>query len=322
MNLSGVHHDHIDGSIAVLDVIHDLYQLAQKPFPFASIDAWRAYMRDPDIDIVERFSTVASVTQTAEALTKLGYAYGKRRSEEGLRYVEAKFAPSLHTREGLTLRKASDAMITGLRKAGREFGITILPVLCINREADADTGIAIAKVALEYDGEVAMDLVNNEAESPPERHAAAYKLTYGSKVKRDCHAGEWVAKEPVKTYEARLVRNIKTALFELKCDGVSQAIPLAKYPELVAYVADRGIRVSGCPLSNLESGLIHDVQELGINTLLDRGVIYTLNADDDLLFSPMKSVIETCDATYNFTPEQQRKLEENVVRGAFRTFTP
>ena len=322
MNLSGIHHDHIDGSIAVLDVIYDLYKLAKKSCPFSSTDALRAYMRDPSVDIVERFSTITSVAQTTEALAMLGYAYGKRRSGEGLRYVEAKFAPRYHTKCGLSLRSASDAIITGLRKAEGEFGIAILPVMCINREANKDAGVAIAKTALEYDGEVALDLVCNEAEYPPERHAAAYKLTYGTRVKRDCHAGEWVAREPVETYETRLVQNIKTALFELKCDGIGHAIPLAKYPELVAYIAENGIRVSGCPLSNLKSGLIADVRELGIDTLLECGVIYTLNADDDLLFPSMKSVIATCDAAYNFTPEQERKLEENVVRGAFRKFSP
>ncbi len=237
----GLLHDHIDGSAALVCVIEDLYRLAGKKFPFRSLIEWREFFRDPYEDIVRRFSTVTSVMQTAEALRLVGYAYGRHRAQEGYEYVEAKFAPQYHVFGGLSMAEAVAAMYDGLMAAEADHGIRILPMLCIGRETDADTGLVVARIALEYDGEVALDLACDEANHPPEKHQAAFDLTYRTKVKRDCHTGEWVAGEPVATYRERLLENVRTSVYTLRCDGISHAIPIIDDPELVKYVADNGI---------------------------------------------------------------------------------
>jgi adenosine deaminase len=316
-DIKGLHHDHIDGSRAVFEVIEDLYRLADKRFPFQTKKDWLAFFRDPQEDIVARFDTITGVMQSAEALETVAYAYGRTRAGDGYAYVEGKFAPQYHTRGGLSMSQVVAAVSRGLKRAENEFGIRILPVIVIGREADPDTGVAIARIALEYGGETALDLACDEAGSPPEKHLPAFKLTLGTPVKRDCHAGEWVATEPASTYRRRLLKNIRTAVYDLRCDGVGHAIPLVDDPELIAYMAENGIRVSGCPLSNLYSGLIRGVGELGIDKLLDSGVIYTLNADDDLFMPSMSDTVAACEAAYSFTPAQKKMLEDNVFRGAF-----
>ncbi len=315
--IRGLHHDHIDGSVALVGIIGELYQLAGVPFPFPSIEAWRDFFRDPWEDIVKRFSTVTSVMQSAEALRRAGYAYGCHRADEGYLYVEAKFAPQYHVFGGLSLAQAVAAMYDGLKKAEGERGIRILPQVCIGREASPELGVEIAKVVLGYEGEIALDLACDEAGHPPEKHLPAFRLTWGTPVRRDCHAGEWVAREPEATYRQRLLRNVRTAVFDLRCHGIGHAIPLADDPMLVDYVAATGVRVAGCPASYLRGGLIPDIRALRIDELLARGVIYTLNADDDLFLPPMTEVVEVCQQAYGFTADERRKLETNVWRGAF-----
>jgi adenosine deaminase len=317
-NPKGLHHDHIDGSRALIGVIESLYKIRGKTFPFADAAAWVAYFRNPQENIVEKFASACEAMQTRESLFMGGYAYGAYRASEGYGYVEAKFAPAYHTRGGLTIKKAAAAMVEGLKSAEGNFGIKILPQLVINREADPEVGVEIAKIALEYDGAVALDMACDEAAHPPEKHRRAYELTFGSKVRRDCHAGEWVGREPRESYRARLLQNVRTAISDLKCHGLGHAIPLADDPDLVKRVVGEGIRIAGCPLSNFACGLIKDVRELKIDELLDAGVIYTLNADDDLFLPPMEMVVSYCDKVYDFSAEQCRKLEENVFKGAFR----
>jgi adenosine deaminase len=227
--------------------------------------------------------------------------------------MEAKFAPWFHTSGGLTPRAATEHMIRGFRRAERETGIEIIPVLCINREATPEEGIVIARIALDYDGEAMLDLACDEAEHPPEKHLPAYALTFGSNVLRSAHAGEWVTREPAATYRARLLENVRTSVRLLRCDDIGHAIPLPDDPELVREVVDKGIRISGCPLSNLSLGLIKDVRELRIAELIDAGVRYTLNADDDLFLPTMDEVIDACEAAYGFTETQCRALEVNCL---------
>jgi len=315
--LRGLHHDHIDGSRAMLGVIGELYRLSGKPFRFSSEEEWKEYFGNPVENIVAKFDTVTSVLQSAETLELAGYAYGRHRAAEGFCYVEAKFAPQYFTRGGLTMKAATAAIFRGLKRAQSETGTVLLPVICIGREATPDVGVEIARIALDYDGEMALDMVCDEAGHPPEKHLPAYQTTFGSRVKRDCHAGEWVSREPAVTYRARLAKNVRTALFDLRCDGIGHAIPLADEPELTSFIVANGIRVSGCPLSNKFCGNIQDVRELRIPELLDRGVIYTINPDDDLFMPTADEVAAACDDAYGFTPEQRRRLEENVFLGAF-----
>ncbi len=321
--IRGLHHDHVDGSLAVAKTLPELYELSGLPIPSAiasvadDTEELAKFFRNPHENLVKKFSLITGALQTEEAIRYAVREYARTRRREGYRYVEAYFAPQYHTKRGLAVRDAANAFYNAMRSADSDLGIKVFPHLCIGREADVETGIAIAKIALEYDGEMALNLVCDEAAHPPEKHLPAYKLTFGSKVKRDCHAGEWVAKEPAATYRARLAANIRTALFDLRCDGIGHAIPLADHPELVSYVVDHGVRISGCPLSNLACGAVKTIEELRIGELLDRGVCYTLNPDDDFFLPPMEEVVEKCDAVFRFTESQARQLEENVFGGAF-----
>ena len=102
-NITAATHDHIDGSMAMADIILELYAMAGTAFPFPSQAAWLAYFNNAHEDMLEKFGTVTSVLQTTSALELAGYAYGKRRAAEGILYAEAKFAPQYHLQGGLFL---------------------------------------------------------------------------------------------------------------------------------------------------------------------------------------------------------------------------
>jgi adenosine deaminase len=323
--IRGLLHDHIDGSLAVMDVIDELYEMSGLKFPFPTVQDWLNYFQNPQENLVEKFDTVTRALQTKEALERLGYAYGKRRAAEGYKYVEAKFAPQYSTRaeqlripkrKSLTLFEATEAMLIGLWKAGNDFRIRIHPCVCIGREAEPELGVQIAKICLGFGGEVSMGLACDEANHPPEKHKPAYDLTYGTCVKRDCHAGEWVAPEPAATYQERLLRNVTTAVYDLKVDRVGHAIPLIRDRILVHRLAERGIGVGGAPAAYLAAGLISDIRELGIPELLNAGVGYTLNPDDDLFLPDMTAEVLACQQI-GLTDTHWQQLADNVFKFAF-----
>jgi len=318
MKIQGLLHDHIDGSRAMLGILPELYRAEGKTAPCDTLEKWQGWFSNAQINLVQKFGAVTSVLQTRDALHLAGYAYGKYRHEQGLKYVEGKFAPQYHTRD-LTLQKATEAMISGLRAAETDFGIVILPQVCIGREADPDFGVEVAKVVMGYDGEVALDLACDEGSHPPEKHLPAYQLTFGSKVRRDCHAGEWVHNKGLLpwAYNQKLLKNVDTAIFKLKCHGIGHAIPLSQDKDLMSYIADHEIRVVGCPLSNLHSKLISSVASLEIDVILNAGIRYTVSVDDDLLFPSVPELEEACQEAYNFTDTQWARMHANLRESAF-----
>lgn len=318
--IKGLLHDHIDGSQAMLEILPELYKQHNLVCPFTSLEEARIFFKDPQINIVEKFGSVTSVLQTKEALELAGYTYGKFRKSQGLKYVEGKFAPQYHTKH-LSLKEATNSMISGLQKAEKEFDITIVPQICIGREASPELGVDIAKIVLDYDGEVVLDLACDEANHPPEKHLKAYQLTFGSKVIRDCHAGEWVNKIPhesTQDYRNRLLKNVKTAVYDLNCHSISHAIPLCDDMELIEYIVTNGIRVVGNPLSNLHCGLINHINELQIPKLLDLGVMYTVSVDDDLLFPSVEGLEQYCTQSGGILDGYWKIMNDNLNRSRVR----
>jgi adenosine deaminase len=81
-------------------------------------------------------------------------------------------------------------------------------------------------------------------------------------------------------------------------------------------MVDNGIRVAGCPLSNLHSGLIENIEELQIPRLLELGVQYTVSVDDDLLFPSVDELEEACTKA-GITEAHWVKMSENLRASAW-----
>lgn len=318
--INGLRHDHIDGSAAVLDVVDMLYSMSTVSV-VAQHRIWtpegmRLAFADVHTNIVTKFSLVTQLLQSKEALFLMGRAYAARRAAEGYTYIEPRFAPQYHTLGGLSIKEAGQAMYCGLKSHGTL--MKVIPFFSIGREANQDVGIEVARAALEYDGEVGLDMACDEARNPPQKHLAAYEMTFGTHVRRDCHAGEWVKKGPVETYYRRLAANVEYAVKYLKSDQIGHAIPLGMgfvSDYVMDTIIDQGIVIGGCPLSNVETGAIHAVRALGIPEMLDRGIRYTVNPDDDLFLPSMEAVVDAVERAYgrDLTEDHWRKMAQTAT---------
>lgn len=68
-------------------------------------------------DYLTRFDFVLTCLQTAEALQAAAYDVISQAAEDGVAYIEVRFAPSQHTEKGLRLPEIVTAVLTGLNKA-------------------------------------------------------------------------------------------------------------------------------------------------------------------------------------------------------------
>jgi adenosine deaminase len=67
------------------------------------------------------FAYTVGVLQSAEALERAAYELARDNQAEGVRYIEVRFAPQLHTSGGLTLEQALRAVHRGLARATNAF---------------------------------------------------------------------------------------------------------------------------------------------------------------------------------------------------------
>lgn len=220
-----------------------------------------------------------------------------------------------------------DALIEGIRRGETEFPETEFNLLLsVGREVDSLTALRLIELFAECDRSYCpgVGLVCDEAAHKPEKHEPMFKRAKELGFKTTCHVGEWCDMpmffhgrhfnlEAWKAYNTQLLRNIYTAVFMLEVDRLDHAIPLAYDDqifrgELWRKVIEKNIGVTGCPGSYLFSKLIPNLKYLRIRDLLNSGVLYSLNPDDDLFMPDLDEVFEMCEKEYGFSPEEKRKL--------------
>jgi len=321
-------HDHGDGSVTLLNILPQLFRISGRPFPFSiepeimarEVREWFTSGRD----IVERFSVTTGVLQSYEALYLFGKNYVCRRASEGYEYCEMTIAPQYHTFSGLTEAEVVAAVIEGIKS-----GESIHPraevnlLFSIGREASPEKAVRLVNVAGRCDRDyvVGIGLVCDEAAHPPEKHVPMFRRAKALGFKTTCHAGEWVC-EPGQQADFHrdlpgLIKNIRTAVFGLGADRIGHAIGLPYDPELMKVVVDRQIGVEGCPGSNFASGLIPDTKCLRIREMLEAGVLYSLNPDDDLFLPTLAETFQLCDREYRLTADEKMALRLNALLTKF-----
>ena len=166
-------HLHLDGSFRP-ETVWELAERKGVAMPAADLAGYRAYLAATTDcasvnEYLERFELPLQVMQDAEALTRVTRELVEDLADRGTAYAEIRFAPQLHTREGMTQRQAVEAVLEGRRQGsearpGIDIGI-LLCMMCVgpetaNWEANAET---VETAAEYYFGKSAKDLTAAES---------------------------------------------------------------------------------------------------------------------------------------------------------------
>jgi len=275
-------HRHLDGDVTA----EDIFFLAKRdgiPLPVGAAKELKKYFKQLHrrglVELFKKgFGLVTQVMQTEKNLSYIAFREVEHLSKDGIIYAELRFAPQFHTGQNLSYQSIIRAVSKGLKQGEKKFKIKTKIIVCINRESEPEIGIKIAQAAIACanDGVVALDLVCDEANYPPERHLPAFQTTFNSPIKRTAHAGEF-GNQPYK--------NIKTAIFKLKADRLGHCIPISQHKDLLAAAVKKKIGLELCPLSNMVCGFINSPNELKINDLVARGALVSINTDDPKMFN-------------------------------------
>jgi adenosine deaminase len=117
-------HVHLDGSLRIETVI----ELAREhgiELPSNTPEGLRELVFKPNysslVEYLAGFAYTTAVMQTAEALERTAYELAWDNINEGVRYIEVRFAPHLHMHRALGFDAVMQAVTDGLRRASDEF---------------------------------------------------------------------------------------------------------------------------------------------------------------------------------------------------------
>ena len=127
-------HCHLDGSLRLNTVI-ELARTQNVSLPTEDRDALFQQIYAGEVcqsldDYLKAFDVTLAVLQTEDSLERVAFELAEDAWKEGVRYIEVRYAPMLHTRNGLRLTTIVEAVLRGLRMAKRTYGIRYGLILC------------------------------------------------------------------------------------------------------------------------------------------------------------------------------------------------
>jgi adenosine deaminase len=146
---------------------------------------------------LEGFAHTIAVMQTEEALERVAFEQVEDLSRDGVVYFETRFAPVFHTKKGLTHQQVVSAVLKGLERGRRTFGVPSGLIICAMRNMNVSLEMAELAVDFRERGVVGFDLAGEEGGYPPKKHVEAFHYIQRMNFNITIHAGEGYGKESI-----------------------------------------------------------------------------------------------------------------------------
>lgn len=306
-------HLHLDGSVSP-EIILKIARKEHIVLPTYDASQLSAFLTCPKHcdslnEYLTKFALPGLVMQTKYGLYEVTYDLIHRLSQQGILYAEIRFAPQLHTHQGLTQKEVIEAVLKGVNQGMKDFHIRVQMILCCmrgqdNHEENLET-VRLAKVFL-HQGVCALDLAGAEALYPTSSFQQEFALARQLEIPFTIHAGE-----------ADSARSIHEAI-ALGAKRIGHGIHAKEDPELMNLLGEKKIGLEMCPTSNLQTKAVHSLEEYPLRTFLKNGILATINTDNMTVSNT--SLLEEftlLEKEYQLTQEEKKQLYRNAIEIAF-----
>jgi len=233
-------HLHIDNSIS--------YEGLTRIKPSVSPEEYgRTYVAPARCTNLNQFLSCAprhlALLQSTETLQILVDDIFGQLERDAVIYAELRFAPLLHTAQGLRPESAVETIAAAMRSMIKATGIEARLILCTLRHFSESDSLATVRLVDEFreSGVVALDLAGDEAGFPIQPHVAAYKFARDRQISTTAHAGEACGPESVwQTLEL------------LRPKRIGHGVRSVEDPKLVEHLRRTRIHLEVCPSSNVQ----------------------------------------------------------------------
>jgi adenosine deaminase len=216
-------------------------------------------------DYIKYFDDAIAVMQTEAALERIAYELCVDSAAENIDYLEVRWAPRLHMRDGLTTEQVIAAVLSGINSGP----IDAVAIVCAMRQDMPEDNVALAREAGRFAGRgvVGFDLAGDEVRYPAAQQRLAFEAAHAAGLRLTCHAGE--AGEPSSVEEA----------LNLGVERIAHGVIGAREPRIVERLRSEGVVLDLCPTANWKCKAVPTLADHPLPSLVRAGVRCTISTD-------------------------------------------
>jgi adenosine deaminase len=316
-------HDHLDGGLrpqTILEIARDNHYT---DLPASAPDTlaewfWRGANRGSLPHYLEGFKHTIAVMQTEEALERVAYEMIQDMKQDGVIYVETRFAPVFHTVRGLHCEAVVGAVLRGLEKGKRDFGVEYGLIICGMRNMKVSLEMAELAVDFRDRGVVGFDLAGEEGGYPPKRHVDAFHYVQRENFSITIHAGEAFGKESIwQAIQWCGAHRIGHATRLVEDMALTNG-RVVKLGTLAQYVLDKRIPLEICLSSNVHTGAVPSIEAHPFGIYFKEKFRVTLNTDNRLMSNTTLTKEFTAAVNhFDLSLHDLEKITINAMKSAF-----
>jgi adenosine deaminase len=260
-------HLHLDCSLS--------YEVVAKIAPAINREQYlRDFIAPPQCHDLAQYLSHAQhsirLMQTAQQLEWVTEDLARQLAREKVVYAEIRFAPLLHTQQGLAPEAVVETVSSALARASAHHGLEARLILCTLRHFTAAQSLETARLAARYRPAlvVGFDIAGDEAGYPLEPHAAAFRYAHEQGIPCTAHAGE--ARGPESVWET---------LRLLRPQRLGHGVRSLEDPRLLEHLLERGLHLELCPTSNVQTGIYPTIAQHPVEAFRRQGLPFSINTD-------------------------------------------
>lgn len=301
-------HLHIEGTFEP----ELLFRIAERngiQLKYPSVEALRnAYQFNNLQEFLDIYYEGANVLIHERDFYDLTMAYLEKCKQENIVHTEIFFDPQTHTHRGIAMETVVNGITKALNNAHEKWGISGLLIPNFLRHLSEEDGIETFEAALKFREHFAgFGLDSSELGHPPAKFERLFEMVRKEGFLTVAHAGE---EGPA--------QNVRDSLDLLKVERIDHGVRSVDDADLMKELAEKEIPLTVCPQSNLKLKVVHEMRELPLKTLLENGILATVNSDDPAYFGGyLNKNFEAVTNALNLTKEDILTLVKNSFKASF-----
>lgn len=260
-------HCHLDGSISMAC----LEKMAQKDgYPIENLAKVRAPKKCQNLQAyLDSFDAVLPLLQSEENLTMAAYDLVEQVSLENIRYLEIRFAPLLHTHQGLSVSQIIDAVCLGIEQGMQDYDVEVNLIISAMRHHSNERNLdLVERVSMMQQARVVgFDYAGDERDDLGER-GKVVSLARKNQFQITLHAGE-----------CGCAHHVAEAIY-LGATRIGHGVAIKDDPKALELCVQNGTLLEICPTSNLQTNAVDKIENYPYPLFVEKKVKFCVNTDN------------------------------------------
>ena len=297
-------HVHLEGTLEP-ELLFELAARNSIDLPYAEpADVVAAYDFHDLPSFLAIYYAAMDVLRTEQDFYELTMAYFRKAADQNVRYVEPFFDPQAHTARGVDFATVIGGIHRAQLDAATQLDVQSNLIMCFLRDHSAESAAEHLELALPYrDKIIGVGLDSDEKDNPPAKFAQVFARARDAGFKLTMHCD---------LDQKDIVEHMWECLNLIQVDRIDHGINALEDPKLVKAIAEKGLGLTVCPISN--RFVVQNLTGSEIQRLMSHGIKVTINSDDPAYFRGyMNENLQALQQDAGFTNEELLTLTHNAI---------